>query len=722
MAANLDAILRVTAKVFGEEQVYGLAGSLKKVEQAGKDAKVTFSSVTSSATWQSMAVAAAGVGAALAGSVAKASAFQGVLSEIGKTSGAGTQELQKLSDELLKLSSRDMTNLAPEKLARGVQDLVGAGLSLKDATASMEALGKVATATNSDLLDVTKTGFQLQNALKIKPSELKETFDALAFAGKQGAFELKDMAQYMPTIAAAAGTLGIEGKEGAISLAAMMQMVRKDAPDAAQSATRLTDAMLKMTAPDAVKNFKAFGVNIEEVLKSAKANGINPMEAALEELQRVTGGDVFKLGQIFGDKEAKLALMSLMKYREEFGKLKTDAANAAGVIDKDFEKSKNTFQGTLESLTNSMERIGISIGNALLPGMTALLNVVMPVIEAFAGFLAANPALAAIVVSITALVAGIVVLLPIIAAVAAGFGAVQGIILAIQGAAFAATIAGWLGAIGPMIAALGTFAAAIIGWPLVIGAALIAVGVLIYSFRDKIGAFLVSLAKAIGAGMAAIGDLMKEGIAALWKWLGDRFNDLGKLIGGLADGAGNILGSIGNAVRDAFMAIPNMLRTGINAALSWAASGVNGLIGIVNNFIGQVNRLASAVGLPGLPFVPTVPIPQFAGGGYTGNGPTVPIPQFAGGGYTGNGPRAGGIDGQGGFMAMLHPRETVIDHTRGQAGGRPGITIQTGPVLQQADGSRWVSMDDLERGMAMAVDQALGIVASPAGRMALGGA
>ena len=34
---------------------------------------------------------------------------------------------------------------------------------------------------------------------------------------------------------------------------------------------------------------------------------------------------------------------------------------------------------------------------------------------------------------------------------------------------------------------------------------------------------------------------------------------------------------------------------------------------------------------------------------------------FAGGGYTGNGPRAGGIDGQGGFPAILHPQEEVID-------------------------------------------------------------
>jgi hypothetical protein len=42
---------------------------------------------------------------------------------------------------------------------------------------------------------------------------------------------------------------------------------------------------------------------------------------------------------------------------------------------------------------------------------------------------------------------------------------------------------------------------------------------------------------------------------------------------------------------------------------------------------------------------------------------------FEGGGYTGRGPRSGGIDGRGGFMAVLHPNETVIDHTKGQSGG-----------------------------------------------------
>lgn len=40
---------------------------------------------------------------------------------------------------------------------------------------------------------------------------------------------------------------------------------------------------------------------------------------------------------------------------------------------------------------------------------------------------------------------------------------------------------------------------------------------------------------------------------------------------------------------------------------------------------------------------------------------------FDNGGYTGMGVRAGGIDGKGGFPAILHPNESVIDHSKGQS-------------------------------------------------------
>ncbi|MCL4065346.1 tape measure protein [Pseudomonas sp. GX19020] len=52
---------------------------------------------------------------------------------------------------------------------------------------------------------------------------------------------------------------------------------------------------------------------------------------------------------------------------------------------------------------------------------------------------------------------------------------------------------------------------------------------------------------------------------------------------------------------------------------------------------------------------------------------------FDGGGYTGNAPRTGGLDGKGGFLAMMHPRETVIDHTKGQSPGGGSMSVQVIP-------------------------------------------
>jgi hypothetical protein len=49
---------------------------------------------------------------------------------------------------------------------------------------------------------------------------------------------------------------------------------------------------------------------------------------------------------------------------------------------------------------------------------------------------------------------------------------------------------------------------------------------------------------------------------------------------------------------------------------------------------------------------------------------------FEGGGFTGYGSRVGGLDGKGGMAAIVHPNETIIDHTKGGAGTQVNITIQ----------------------------------------------
>jgi hypothetical protein len=57
-----------------------------------------------------------------------------------------------------------------------------------------------------------------------------------------------------------------------------------------------------------------------------------------------------------------------------------------------------------------------------------------------------------------------------------------------------------------------------------------------------------------------------------------------------------------------------------------------------------------------------------------------PAGSFDGGGFTGMGARVGGVDGKGGKLAVVHPNETILDHTKGQGMGGTSVTINVNGV------------------------------------------
>ena len=59
---------------------------------------------------------------------------------------------------------------------------------------------------------------------------------------------------------------------------------------------------------------------------------------------------------------------------------------------------------------------------------------------------------------------------------------------------------------------------------------------------------------------------------------------------------------------------------------------------------------------------------------------------FDGGGFTGYGSRSGGVDGKGGFNAILHPNETVIDHTKSSSRTMSGQAIVVNQTINVTTG------------------------------------
>ena len=343
-----------------------------------------------------------------------------------------------------------------------------------------------------------------------------------------------------------------------------------------------------------------------------------------------------------------------------------------------FAQKADEYNDKLATLGGKVGGLAAGLTVALLPALDAVATVLTVVVDAFASL--PGP-IQAIVGGLALLAISFTVLAPIVASVITVLGAFQGL-------AIGATIAGWLGALGPLMAGLSAFTAAIVGWPLLIGAALVAVGVLIYAFRDDIGKVVAAIGKTIYGAVDSVNKTIRDGIGAVWDWVSKSIS------------------SVAGALAKPFEAAAGAIKGVLRSVLQFGAQVINGFLGAVNQMINAVNSVASRLRLPTLPTFGAVSVPSFEGGGYTGNAP-----------------RSGGLDGQGGFMAMLHPRETVVDHMRTSSGGGvPNITIQTGQVVQMPDGSQWVSMADLEQAMQATAAGVLGQLRTPAGRIALGGA
>ncbi|MBO9589062.1 hypothetical protein [Devosia sp.] len=122
----------------------------------------------------------------------------------------------------------------------------------------------------------------------------------------------------------------------------------------------------------------------------------------------------------------------------------------------------------------------------------------------------------------------------------------------------------------------------------------------------------------------------------------------------IADGLANIFGQVIDGSKSAVDAVAELTK---QLGMMTLQEGFRGLMG------GLLSGVSGGGGIGGI-------FSGLFGGGGLKLGYN--LPSFDGGGSTGSGSRAGGLDGRGGFLAMLHPDETVFDHTSSRSGGTQG--------------------------------------------------
>lgn len=308
------------------------------------------------------------------GPIREAAAFEQKLIDIAATQNlAGQQAFSAVADmkaqyETLALEIGQLS----DTVASGAGQMIAAGVDPKLVDASIGSIGRAATAANAEFSDMAAVAQSMLQSLQLPADQLDDSLGALVVAGKEGAFELKDMARFFPTLTSQMAKFGVTGREAVNFLGAALQIARKGTADPAEAANNLKNFLSKILAPATIKNFKDAGVDIEAVMRDAATKGINPIEAVMQKIVKLTGvsgGEIGKLmkkakanglegaealgfvreqleqihgagalGELFSDMQVMDFLIPFLSNVDEFKRIKAEVAAATGaMIDGDFE-------------------------------------------------------------------------------------------------------------------------------------------------------------------------------------------------------------------------------------------------------------------------------------------------------------------------------------------------------------------------------------------------
>lgn len=279
---------------------------------------------------------------------------------------AGMEEINKTVNDAAYIGGT-----SKEAALQAMNTMVASG-SLSDAAVKqmLPTVMKTALAANADADDIANIVTKAKQA-GFKEADIPALLDRAMQSGADGGFELKDMARWLPQQLAAMKSAGMGATlDNFSSLLNANQLAFMTAGSTDEAGNNLVNLLAKISSQDIVTKAKKIDINGQEgfdftaSMNKRQAAGMNSLDAlvdivseivqkdeksaALMKQMAAAQGDEAKLallenqkalvdgtavGQLVSDRQALMALLSLINNKQEAARLQQGQANAAGAVD-----------------------------------------------------------------------------------------------------------------------------------------------------------------------------------------------------------------------------------------------------------------------------------------------------------------------------------------------------------------------------------------------------
>lgn len=517
--------------------------------------------------------------------------FEAQLRDMAITGGMSKADEQGLGNSVRLNATR--WNAFTTDINKGLGVLVANGITgVSDLKVYGGLIAKTSVAANAATEDIGGLIYSLQTNLKVSAKDTAETLDGLAYSGKQGSFELKDMASWIPRLGPQMAALGANGRTAANDLAAALQVARLGAGTSDEAGNNLENFLNKITSNDAKTQFAKAGIDLQKEMTGLTAKGFGPIESMLKIAQgyidkqdpktrkqfakayaigddndreaalKAMSGN-FSLGKLFTDAQVRAFLLPALANQGQYKEIREGSNGASGTLDKDWSSRMETREQQFVRLQVQAQESGFIVDGILKPALQNVLERLGKIVDQINAWAAANPGLARTMVYITAALA---VLLTVVGALMIAVAAFLGplailrvslAVLGIQGGVFMTILRALAGVFtGPLATALRFIGTTIlfVGRAMMANPILALVGLLaiaafaIYENWGPIKEFFLDLwggiSKALSSAWDAISDTFNSGVA----YVRGKLQPLIDLIGRLTNAWNTLRGKTDGAI------------------------------------------------------------------------------------------------------------------------------------------------------------------------------
>ena len=334
------------------------------------------------AAFQAIGAAATGAGLAITAAFGKATSdymrFGKAIAEVSTLVDTSVVNMKELEGGVRKLAVE--TGESAEILTAALYQTISAGVDAGDAIQFLGVASHMAVGGVTDTATAVDGLTTIINAWGKTSADATEISDSMFVAMKMGKLTIGELSGGYKYIAGTAAKAGMSIDETNAAIAA----ITTQGFPAQQAARSLNMALLGIIKPGVGAAKMAAELGIELNAAALESKGLSGI---LADMERATGGSVEKMAKLAGSSQSLRAMLALSgKGGEKYNEILAEMANKTGASAEAYEKMASGAGRAWARMKASLAELGLSVGEALVPVVMKLTEVLKPVIDAFAWF------------------------------------------------------------------------------------------------------------------------------------------------------------------------------------------------------------------------------------------------------------------------------------------------------------------------------------------------